>query len=127
MPEFWKEPALLAWVGLISLGMFVITLAALPPIVAYLPADYFTRRRRSRREVSLTGWVWLLAKNLLGWVMIMAGITMLVLPGQGVLTILVGVMLIDFPGKFRLERWIVAHRPVWKTINWMRVRAGRRP
>jgi len=56
-----------------------------------------------------------------------AGIIMLVLPGQGIFTILIGIMLLNFPGKYRLERWIVARRPVLRSINWLRRRAGRAP
>ena len=52
---------------------------------------------------------------------------MLVLPGQGVLTILIGVMFINFPGKYRLERWVVMRDPVLKTINRLRQRAGHPP
>jgi hypothetical protein len=35
--------------------------------------------------------------------------------------------LIDFPGKFRFERWLVAREPVRQSINWLRNRAGRPP
>ena len=127
MSDLWKDPTLLGWAGLISLGLFLITLAALPPVVAYLPADYFTRRSRSRVEIGAASWVWLVAKNLLGWVMIAAGISMLVLPGQGLLTILVGVMLVNFPGKRRAERWLVGRPRVLAALNWMRRKANRPP
>jgi hypothetical protein len=68
-----------------------------------------------------------IGKSLLGYVFIAAGVLMLVLPGQGMLTILVGIILVDFPGKYRLERWIVTRRPVLRFINRLRRRAGRAP
>ena len=52
---------------------------------------------------------------------------MLVLPGQGILTILIGIMFINFPGKYRLERWVVLRAPVLNVINKMRHRAGHAP
>jgi hypothetical protein len=52
---------------------------------------------------------------------------MLLVPGQGLLTIAVGLMLVDFPGKFRFERWLAVRPPVWRSINWLRKRAGRGP
>jgi hypothetical protein len=67
----------------------------------------------------------LVVKNVIGAVLLVAGLVMLVVPGQGLLTIAVGLMLVDFPGKFRLERWLATRRPVWKAINWLRARAGR--
>ena len=66
-----------------------------------------------------------IGKNVLGAIFVVAGLIMLVLPGQGIFTILIGIMLLDFPGKYRLERWIVARRPVLQSINWLRQRAGR--
>ena len=66
-------------------------------------------------------------KNLGGYALVGAGVAMLVLPGQGLLTILIGLGLIDFPGKREFERWIVCRRPVGRALNWMRRRAHRPP
>ena len=56
--------------------------------------------------------------------LIMGGILMLVLPGQGLLTILVGLMLSDYPGKFKLEKRIIKTNLVLKTINWYRTKSN---
>ncbi len=69
----------------------------------------------------------MIAKNLLGYIFVVAGTLMLVLPGQGLLTILVGIMFLNFRGKYELERWIVSRQPVLGSINWIRRRAGRAP
>jgi hypothetical protein len=58
---------------------------------------------------------------------VVAGLVMLVVPGQGLLTLAVGLMLMDFPGKFRLERWLATRGPVWRSLNWLRKRARRPP
>jgi len=52
---------------------------------------------------------------------------MLVLPGQGLLTIFVGLMLLDFPGKYQVERRAVSYKPILRSINWLRQRVGRDP
>lgn len=52
---------------------------------------------------------------------------MLVLPGQGLVTILAGLLLLDFPGKFKLERALVRQPAVMNALNWIRVRRGRPP
>jgi hypothetical protein len=44
-----------------------------------------------------------------------------------VLTILMGVMLIDLPGKDRAARWLVTRRPVLAAVNRMRAKVGREP
>ena len=59
--------------------------------------------------------------------LLVAGILMLVLPGQGILTILAALALLDFPGKRKMEMRIL-HRPaILKSVNWLRKRAGREP
>ena len=55
--------------------------------------------------------------------MVLVGVAMLLLPGQGILTILIGLMLLDFPGKRGLERRLVQQPAVWRAINWMRAKA----
>jgi len=52
---------------------------------------------------------------------------MLVLPGQGLLTILLGVTLVNFPGKYALERRIVSRPSVANTLNRIREAVGRNP
>ena len=56
-----------------------------------------------------------------------AGMAMLVLPGQGLLTLLMGFLLLDFPGKYRLEKWLFLRRRVREGVNWLRKRAGSEP
>lgn len=47
-----------------------------------------------------------LVKNVFGFVLIVAGIVMLVTPGQGLLTIFLGLAIADWPGKRRFFRWL---------------------
>ncbi len=113
-----------------SIIVFIGSLIAIPWIIVRLPADYFNHRRRhpapmGKRIVLYYGALAL--KNVIGVVFVVMGIAMLVLPGQGLLTILIGLSLIDFPGKYRLERYIVSRRLVLRSLNWLRRRAGKRP
>ncbi len=115
----------------LSLLMFIGTLALVPLLVIRMPATYFAHRHREERVVArrhpLVRLVLESVKTLLGLILLVAGLLMLVLPGQGVLTILMGLMLLNFPGKFRLERWLVSRPAVYHAINWLRRRAGRHP
>jgi hypothetical protein len=52
---------------------------------------------------------------------------MLFTPGQGILTILAGLLLMNFPGKYRLERWLVQRPGVLSSLNWLRTRRGKAP
>ncbi len=114
-----KELALGITIG--SVVMFVATLVVVPILVARAPQDFFVREERPPR--SALGWVGFAAKNLLGVVALVAGVLMLVLPGQGLLTLVVGVSLVDFPGKRRLQRWLVKKESVKRALGWLRKRA----
>lgn len=129
----WVEAheALVLWLAIGSVITFFGTLIAVPILVIRIPDDYFVEERRVvsrwRRLHPVPGLALLVAKNVLGVVFIAAGLAMLVLPGQGILTIVVGMMLLNFPGKYRLERRIARTRPVARSINWIRKKAGRPP
>jgi len=126
-----SHEVILWWLAAVSIVTFVSTLVAVPLLVVKIPSDYFAHGRHTRVQWAdlhaVVRWMLLLAKNLLGYILIAAGILMLVLPGQGMLTIVAGIMLLNFPGKYKLERWIVSHRPVLQSINWARQRAGKAP
>lgn len=119
------------WLAAVSLLMFVGTLIALPFLVVKIPEDYFAQEHRNRElwvhHPPVLRWFLLFGKNLLGGVLVLAGILMLVLPGQGLLTILMGLLLVNFPGKYWLEKWLVTRTPVLKAANWLRKKANHPP
>lgn len=119
------------WLFTISALTFVGSLVVIPILVSRMRSDYFLSRTPPAESWlgQHTG-VWIgvyVLKNLFGIILLLAGIAMLVLPGQGVLTILLGITLLNFPGKRRLELRIVRLPRVLKAINWMRARANRPP
>jgi hypothetical protein len=125
---FDEHSGLLGWSLAVSLGSLVITLVLLPVIVVKLPADYFVASRRELVARASVGRLLLsLGKNLLGAVFLLAGFAMLFLPGQGLLTMLIGLLLLDFPGKRRVERKIVRRPSVLAFLNRMRERHGQLP
>ena len=126
---FYNNETLSWWLLAISLFSFLATLIAVPIILVRIPQDYFSFPNRHRIPWRNRNRFWrlplLLAKNLSGLIFILLGILMLVLPGQGLLTILIGLVLLDFPGKYRVERWVVNQPVVLRSINWVRLKAGK--
>jgi hypothetical protein len=123
-------PGLLVKVAVISAIAFVGTLIVIPFILVRLPEDYFdVRVPRSWMEGHHPALrlVTRALKNIVGVVFLLAGLSMLVLPGQGVLTILIGLSLVDFPGKQRLEARIIGHPRVLSTVNSLRGKFGKPP
>jgi len=119
--------ALLWWMGALSLATLVASAILCPILIARLPEDYFIReeRRPARRFLPLRFAA--LARNLLGGVLLLAGAVMLLVPGQGILTMLIGLTLIGFPGKRGLEYRLARIPTVGRTLNWIRRRAGQAP
>jgi hypothetical protein len=66
-------------------------------------------------------------KNIGGFALFVSGLFMFLLPGQGLITMFAGLVLMDFPGKYRLERWAVNRKPVIRAINWLRARFDKPP
>lgn len=121
---------------LIGVVLFLITftgsLGLVSLILIKLPADYFCshydRKLWSGRAPALRIGA-AIAKNVLGALLIILGIVMSLpgVPGQGLLTVLLGVMLVDFPGKHRLEQKLL-HRPaIRNSIDKLRARFGKPP
>lgn len=125
------HPSLVWWIFIDSVALSFLTPLAVGWAIVQLPTDYFTRKKRRPLSVweehPVLRPLYLVGKNLLGFILILAGIAMLVLPGQGLLTIVIGIILMNFPGKFRLERWLATRPPVWKSLNWLRKKAKRPP
>jgi hypothetical protein len=94
-----------------------------------MQADFFITHwhkadARHRRHPALAMAIWL-ARNGFGLCLIAGGIAMLVLPGQGLLTMLIGLCLMDFPGKRRLIDRLSGVPQIQRALNWIRRRQGK--
>lgn len=116
------------WASGVSIGSLLLAVALLPVVLGGLPVDYFRNpvRRGPKRHpaLALTGQI---LRNVFGFILLLVGIALLLLPGQGLLTMIAGLVLMQFPGKFRLERALAARPGVFKALNWLRARRGKPP
>lgn len=114
-----------------SLALFIVSLAIIPWLVIKIPADYFHEKRRStvssKSKHPFSAKLFAGIKNLFGFGLICFGVLMLVLPGQGILTILIGIFLMNFPGKYKIERKLVSMPKVLNSLNWIRAKANKEP
>lgn len=120
--------------GLIGVVVFIVSFLVTTGLAVWfvvkLPADYFVQNdRKTAKRVSITHWVQFLLRNLVAAGLIALGIVLSLpgVPGQGLLTILLGVMVSDFPGKERLERKIASYPKVLETLNRLRARFSKPP
>ena len=126
-----KYQHLLVWMGIGSVFVFIISLLSLPWLVAQIPDDYFVPKKRQptqwKTQRPLARLIILIGKNCLGYVLLLGGILMLFLPGQGILTVVIGMLLIDYPGKFDIERRIFSTPKILNGLNWLRAKANKPP
>ena len=117
------------WLGSISFLVFIFSLISIKWLVALIPSDYFIEDKRNKYQSSypLTWLISIIIKNIVGYILIVGGILMLVLPGQGLFTIVIGLMLSNYPGKYFIERNFIAIPSVLKTINWLRKKSNKPP
>ncbi len=128
---------LLTGMGIFSLIILAVSSIILPIIIAYLPRDYLSSWEKvdskqtsvtEKRFTSRAGFIaYRIGKNALAIMLIIAGLAMLLLPGQGLITVFIGVSLLDFPGKRKVIRKLLAQNRVLKSANKIRRWMGRPP
>jgi len=110
-------------------GTSILSVAAVTVVLVRPPAKYFRDERFSPLADGhpFVRWIGLILKNILGALLILFGMLLSLpgVPGQGLLTVLIGLMLVDFPGKRRLERRLVSRPSVLAAISAVRARFGK--
>jgi len=116
----------------IFVGSFLLNLGIVSVILVKLPANHFSKNRKTKfwsgprpplHAAKMIG------KNILGVLLVGLGVVLSLpgIPGQGLLTILLGIMLLDFPGRERLEQKLLRKPSIVNTINRLRGRFGKPP
>ena len=122
---------LLFLLGSLSIFILIISVFMMVLIISFLPEDYFKSENRNlissvqNSRYPLLKLLVLITKNFFGVLLLLSGILMLVLPGQGILTIITGLVFIDYPGKYKFERKLLRQKGVIKSINWIRSRLSK--
>ena len=130
--QFWES---LTW-GRIALGLSftVITIIASYGLIVIgmvkIPADYFSSTYV--KEINLDNhfsirWAAFIIKNFIGFLLVIAGIIMIFTPGPGVPTILLGLIMMDIPGKRPLEARLIQRPMVLSAVNDLRARYNKPP
>lgn len=125
----------LYWMGGATLLFFIVMMIVTPILIVHMPADFLEKnggggaggKGGSSGGGGGKGGAWKIGRNILGWLLIAAGIAMLALPGPGVLVLIIGVTLADFPGKQKALRWLMSRKSILKPANRLRERYGKPP
>jgi hypothetical protein len=132
LQQWLRQHQAFGWLAVASIGAALLSLVAGLAVIVWLPADYFVRAPgphgfwHSHPALRLT---LLVGKNLFGTLVMLAGIIMAIplVPGPGLLFILVGLGLMDFPGKRSLEARLLRMPHVLASVNRLRDRFHKPP
>lgn len=134
LASFWESLT----IGQVALGvgLFVVSLsisfASIVIVLVKIPANYFSSHYQ---QDFLPGSSWfvrwgaVVLKNILGLMLIILGLLLSLpgVPGQGLLTILLGIILMDIPGKRPLEARLIQRPAILSAANRLRARFGKGP
>ena len=118
---------LLTVLGALSVLLLGATALAAPWLVGRLPRDYFSAPRRPLAGRGFGRLALVLLRNLAGCLLVLLGLVMLVTPGPGLVGLLLGLSLCEFPGKHALLARLAARPDVLASLNWLRRRGGHAP
>lgn len=134
LSQFWDS---MTWDKVaLGVGLFVLSfglsIAAIAVVMVKIPENYFSshyQRDFLPDSPFLVRWGAVILKNLLGVILILIGLALSLpgVPGQGLLTILLGLIMLDIPGKRPLEAKIIQRPAILNTINNLRAKYNKPP
>ena len=122
--EGWFDnPAVLWGVGGFSVVAVVASILLVPRYLATLPQDFLKKKSHDAGG----SMPWRIFRNVLGVLLVALGVAMLLLPGQGLITLMVGVLLVDFPGKHKLVCKVLRRPKILSGVNKLRAKHQKPP
>lgn len=119
----------LSWAAVFVISM-VVSLVIVGVVMVKIPENYFSPDYQHDflpNSSWLTRWGAVVGKNIAGLILVIAGVVMLVGPGQGILTILIGLILMDIPGKRPLEARLIKRPVILAAVNNFRAKYNKPP
>jgi hypothetical protein len=125
----WSKVLIGAAIFLVS---FLANLGIVSLILVKIPDDHFSKSRKTKFWSGPRPWLHaakVIGKNIGGILLVALGVVLSLpgVPGQGLLTVLLGIMLLDFPGRHRLEQKLLSKPSILNSINKLRGRFGKKP
>ena len=124
-----SHKSVLVYTGLFSFIMLFLAAVSVPFIINMLSEDYFLKKKRRSSLKTVSEYIIFFStavlRNSIGLFLFISGFLMLFIPGQGLLTIFISLLFIDFPGKWKLQKKIVRNNKIHSVLNWIRRKGGR--
>jgi hypothetical protein len=134
LTQFWTNitPAQIALGIVLFLVSLALSFGAIVLVMVKIPANYFSSHYVQDFMPGsswFVRWGAVVAKNVAGALLILLGIILSLpgVPGQGLLTILLGLIMLDIPGKRPIEAKIIKRPAVLAAVNKLRSRYNKPP
>ncbi|VTS03558.1 hypothetical protein [Tuwongella immobilis] len=132
LPDGWGWTQLLILAVVLFFSTMLLSLLSVAIVIVRLPEDYLMPSydaKANRPKHPVLRILWLIARNVFGILLVALGVVLSLpgVPGQGLLTIFMGLLVMDFPGKRRLERWMIGRPTLLQAANRLRARWNRPP
>jgi len=134
LSKFWAS---LTWEQIaLGVGLFVgsllLSFLSIGIVMVKIPENYFSSHYQQDflpNSPWLVRWGAVILKNILGVILVIIGIILSLpgVPGQGVLTILLGLIMLDIPGKRPIEARIIKRPTILAAVNDLRARYKKPP
>ena len=124
------HPLFVISITIFSLILLAFSIFMIPVLIVNLPSDYFKKQKKQMWPgviQSALYVIYLILKNLVGVVLILLGLIMLAIPRPGLITLLIGLVIIDFPGERKLLVFILRKTNAIKVMNWLRQKNNKPP
>jgi hypothetical protein len=117
-----EHQTIIAILSGVSIVIFVVSLLSVPWMICRIPTDYFLELplEKKRQGFIVVRGAAFLVRNILGAGFFLLGVLLLFIPGQGLLTMFLGLVLMDFPGKKKMIQQFVRVEKVQTSLNWIR-------
>ena len=134
LAKFWEnltigQVALFVGLFLLSFGFSFLVIGI---VMVKIPSNYFSTHYQQDfmpNSPWMVRWGAVIAKNLLGIFLVLLGVVLSLpgVPGQGLLTILLGIIMLDIPGKRPIEARIIKRPAIHAAIDKLRARFNKPP
>jgi hypothetical protein len=130
--DIWASMTLMNVIIFVGAFLFsvLLNIVVIAIVFVKIPANYFSTHYQQDFMPDSSWhkrWGAFVLKNLAGAAMILIGIVQLIGPGQGILSILTGVILLDIPGKRPFEAKLIGRPAILAAANKLRAKYNKAP
>lgn len=126
-----KNDIFIFYTAVFSVLFFLVGITLIPYLILKIPYDYFNYSSKkayfsNKREIAVY-YLKMILRNIAAFLLFLIGVILLFIPGQGLLTIFLSLLLADIPGKYKIEKYMIKKEKIYNMLNGFRQKHGVKP